>query len=202
MRIRQSLILTVFSVVVVAGFATACGGKKYVTVTIPPRLDLTRYERAALAMFTVENAKGSLHELATRRFAEQVLAASQDVEILEIGNTEPILQQVGEPVFGSDVFAGHMKVTNAKPSGGLGSFGIPHVEATVSVELSVGLYSTRTGGTLWRSGASASEKVGQLSVSGGVPSFSAKDPNAAYGRLVDRLVAVVSQDLYPTDERR
>ena len=136
MRIRQSLILTVFSVVVVAGFATACGGKKYVTVTIPPRLDLTRYERAALAMFTVENAKGSLHELATRRFAEQVLAASQDVEILEIGNTEPILQQVGEPVFGSDaarsvgsshdvpvVFAGHMKVTNAKPSGGLGSFG-------------------------------------------------------------------------------
>ena len=215
MRIRQSLILTVFSVVVVAGFATACGGKKYVTVTIPPRLDLTRYERAALAMFTVENAKGSLHELATRRFAEQVLAASQDVEILEIGNTEPILQQVGEPVFGSDaarsvgsshdvpvVFAGHMKVTNAKPSGGLGSFGIPHVEATVSVELSVGLYSTRTGGTLWRSGASASEKVGQLSVSGGVPSFSAKDPNAAYGRLVDRLVAVVTQDLYPTYERR
>jgi hypothetical protein len=195
--------------------AAACGGRKYVTVTIPPRLDLARYERAALAAFTVENAKGSLHELATRRFAEHVLAASQEVEVLELGSTEPVLAQVGEREFGPAaaksigtshdvpvVFAGHMKVSNVKPSGGIGGFGIPHVEATVAVELSVGLYSTRTGGTLWRSGASASEKVGHLSVAGGVPSFSAKDPNAAYGRLVDRLIAVVTQDLYPTYERR
>jgi hypothetical protein len=139
--------------------------------------------------------------------------------VLELGNTDPVLQQVGERVFGPAaaksigmshdepvVFAGHLKVSNAKPSGGLGAgfggIGVPHVEATVSVELTVGLYSTRTGGTLWRSGASASEKVGQLSVAGGIPSFSAKDPDAAYGRLVDRLIAVVTLDLYPTYERR
>jgi hypothetical protein len=211
--------LTWVSVVVLAGLVAACGGKKYVTVTIPPRLQLGQYERTALAMFTVENAKGSLHELATRRFAERVLAATSEVEVLELGNTDPVLQQVGERVFGPEaaksigmshdvpvVFAGHMKVSNAKASGGLGSgfggIGIPHVEATVSVDLTVGLYSTRTGGTLWRSGASASEKVGQVSVSGGIPSFSAKDPDAAYGRLVDRLIAVVTQDLYPTYERR
>jgi hypothetical protein len=66
----------------------------------------------------------------------------------------------------------------------------------------VALYSTRTGGTLWRSGAAASERVGQLSISGGQPTFSAKDPAAAYGRLVDRLVASVSQDLYPTYQRQ
>jgi hypothetical protein len=215
MRMFNDRMLAWFCVVALAGLAAACGGKKYVTVTIPPRLDVGQFERAALAMFTVENAKGSLHELATRRFAEHVLAASQGVEVLELGSTEPVLQQVGERVFGPEaarsvgtahdvpvVFAGHMKVSNVKPSGGIGGFGIPHVEATVAVELSVGLYSTRTGGTLWRSGASASEKVGQLSVAGGIPSFSAKDPNAAYGRLVDRLIAVVTQDLYPTYERR
>jgi hypothetical protein len=200
---------------VLAVSAIACGGNKYATVTIPPRLELGQYERAALASFTVENAKGSLHELATRRFSEHVLAASRDVEVLELGSTAPVLQKVGESQFGPEaakaigvshdvpvVFGGHLKVSNAKPSGGIGGFGIPHVEATVTVELTVGLYSTKTGGTLWRSGAAASEKVGQLSVVGGVPSFSAKDPNAAYGRLVDQLISAVTRDLYPTYERR
>ena len=104
------------------------------------------------------------------------------------------------------VFAGHMKVSNVKPSGGiiggLSSLATPHFEATVSVELDVALYSSRTGGTLWRAGASASEKVGSLIINRGEPTFSAKDPNLAYGRLVDRLVSVVSQDLFPTYERR
>jgi len=50
----------------------ACGGKR---VLVPPRLDLMPYGRVALVIFTVENAKGSLHEFATQRFAEEVLAA-------------------------------------------------------------------------------------------------------------------------------
>jgi hypothetical protein len=162
----------------------------------------------------VENAKGSLHELATRRFAESALHAQQ-VEILEVGDVDAVLRQVGEPMFGAAaaktflqshdvpaVFAGHLKVSNAKPTIGLASLTEPHFEANVAVELSVALYSTRTGGTLWRSGAAASERVGQLSISGGQPTFSAKDPAAAYGRLVDRLVASVSQDLYPTYQRQ
>ncbi len=198
--------------VLLAGFLVACGGKRQ-TITIPPRLDVSQYGRAALLTFTVENAKGSLHELATRRFAEHVLQASRGVEIVEVGHADAVLQRTGERPFGPVaakaigdahdvpvVFSGHVKVSNVKPSGGL--LGIPYVEANVSVDLSVGLYSARTGGTLWRSGAVSSEKVGQLSIIGGEPSFSATDPNAAYGRLVDRLVAVVSRDLYPTYERR
>ena len=57
-------------VLMLAGVAAACGGKKYVTVTVPPRLELGQYQRVALTTFTVQNAKGSLHELATRRWAE------------------------------------------------------------------------------------------------------------------------------------
>ena len=201
-------------VLILAGTAAACGGKKYVTVTVPPRLELGQYQRVALTTFTVQNAKGSLHELATRRWAERVLAAQRDVELLEVGTVDPVLQQVGESTFGPAaaksygvshdvpaVFAGHLKVSPVKASGGLTSFAVPHFETTVSVELSVVLYSTRSGGTLWRAGSEASERVGQVAVVGGQPSFSAKDPNAAYGRLVDRLIAAVSQDLYPTYER-
>ena len=208
-----------FAVVVTLAVAGCGPGKKYVTVTIPPVLDVTQYERAALTTFTVENAKGSLHELATRRFAEYVLRAQRDVEVLEVGSVASTLQQVGEPRFGAAaakavgsthdvpvVFAGHLKVSNVKPTGGimggLSSLTTPYLEATVSVELDVALYSSRTGGTLWRAGSAASEKVGSLVVTGGMPSFSAKDPNLAYGRLVDQLVSAVSQDLFPTYERR
>jgi hypothetical protein len=203
------------AIVSALGVVAACHGTRYTTVTIPPRLELAQYERAALTTFSVENAKGSLNELATRRFAESVLQAQRDVEVLEVGSVDDTLQRVGESTFGPAaakavgserdvpvVFAGHMKVSNVRPSGGLTSFAVPHLEATIAVELDVALYSTRTGGTLWRAGSSASEKVGQVSMSGNLPTFSAKDPNAAYGRLVDRLVAVVSQDLYPTFERR
>lgn len=206
------------AVMVLVTLAAACGPKQpkqqVVTVTIPPRLDLTQHKRAALTTFTVQNAKGSLHELATRRFAEAALHA-QPVEILEVGEAGPVMQQAGESVFGPAtakaygnshdvpvVFAGHLKVSNARPSGGITGLTVPHFEATISVELSVALYSARTGGTLWRSGAEAAEKVTQLSFIGGEPSFSAQDPNAAYGRLVDRLVSVVSKDMYPTYERR
>jgi hypothetical protein len=211
MRVWGWLGLTVLAVSV----AACGGGKRYVTVTVPPRLDLGQYERVALTTFTVENAKGTLHEFASQRFAESILQAQRNVEVLEVGAPGAVLQQVGERTFGPGaaktygnshdvpaVFAGHLKVSNVKPSGGLTSFAIPHVEATVSVEMSVALFSTRSGGTLWRSGAAASEKVGHLSIlRGGEPTFSAKDPAAAYGRLVDQLVSAVSRDLYPTYER-
>jgi hypothetical protein len=198
------------------GLVAACGGSgtKYTTVTIPPRLDLTQYDRAAITTFTVENAKGSLNELATRRFGETVLR-TQKVELIEAGTVDDAMQKTGETTFGPAtakaignerdvpaVIAGHMKVSNVRPSGGLTSFAVPHLEVTLAVDLDVALYSSRTGGTLWRASSSASERVGQVSMSGNMPTFSAKDPNAAYGRLVDRLVAVVSQDLYPTYERR
>jgi hypothetical protein len=209
--------LTGIAVLTAVGLTIACGGgHRASTVTVPPRLDLREYGRAAaLVEFTSENAKGSLHELATRRFSEQVLSATRGVEMIELGSADPLLQQSGERQFGAAtaklvgsshevpvVFAGNLKVSNIKASGGMVVLSLPRIEATVSVELNVALYSTQSGGTLWRSGAAATEKVGQLSMAGGQPSFSAKDPNAAYGHLVDRLVSIVTRDLYPTYERR
>ena len=118
------------AVLFAAATVTACHGSKYVTVTVPPALELTQYERAALTTFTVENAKGSLNEVATRHFAEAVLRAQRDVEVLEVGTVDETLLRVGESkfgpaaakAFGSErdvpvVFAGHLKVSNVRPSG-------------------------------------------------------------------------------------
>jgi hypothetical protein len=96
------------------------------------------------------------------------------------------------------VFVGHLKMSNITPSGGLAGLTGGHVEATVSAELSVALLATSSGGTLWRSSGVATRKIGGLSLVGGEPFFSAKDPNKAYTGLVGDLVDYVTRDLRPT----
>ncbi|HXV85097.1 MAG TPA: hypothetical protein VD793_00280 [Gemmatimonadales bacterium] len=184
-------------------------------IMVPPRLDLDPYRRVALVAFTIERAKGSLHELATERFAEEVLAAQTGIEVLEVGLQDSLIRRVGETQFGpasaqalgerrgvAAVFAGHLVVSDVKPSASLLGLRVPFVEATVSVELTVRLLSTESGGTVWRASAAATEKVGQIGLVGGEPVFSARDPNDAYGSLVNRLVVAVTHDLRPTWRRQ
>jgi len=195
-----------------AALAAGCGGSH--SVLVPPRLDLQPYGRVGLFTFTAQGAKGSLNELATERFSEAMLNGQSGIEVLELGTADTLLQRVGEAEFGPAaaqavgkarglpaVFVGHLTVSNIKPSGGLLGLSTPFVQATVSVELSVRLMSTQSGGTLWRSSAAASDKVGGLAIVNGEPHFAAKNPNDAYGQLVDRLVYAVTRDLRPTWER-
>lgn len=192
----------------VAALSAGCAGTR---VLVPPRLDLQPHGSVGLVTFTVENAKGTLHDFATQRFAEEVLAGQSGIELLELGNLDSLVHGVGETQFGPAsaqalgdqrdvpvVFVGHLQVSNVKPSGGIVGLSVPFVQATVTVDLLVRLISTRSGGTLWRASASASEKVGSVALVGGVPNFSAKDPNDAYGRLVNSLVWTVTRDLRPT----
>jgi len=185
----------------------ACGGKY---VWVAPRLDLQPHSPVGLVTFTVENAQGTLHEVATQRFAEAAFAGQENIEILELGDAATLLSKVGETELGPRaaqaigeehrvpaVFVGHLVVSNVKPSGALGPFGGAHLRATVSVDLTVRLLSTATGGTLWSRSARATETVGEVGLVNGRPVFGAEDPNEAYGRLVDLLVDEVTMDLRP-----
>lgn len=195
--------------------AAACGGGTPLhNVLLPPQMDLTQYGHVGLVTFTTENAKGKLAALATGKFEEYVLGAQHGIEVLELGAPEPLLQRVGAMDLGPAaaqalatdsnpvpaVFFGHLKVSNVKPSGGL--LGITHLEGTVTVEMTVALLSTKTGGTLWRSSSTRSEKIGGVSIVGGVPYFSAEDPNDAYGHLINALVYDVTYDFRSTWVRR
>ena len=169
-------------------------------VLLPPTLNLVPYKNIGLFVFSVENARGNLHEFATRRFEEYVLAAQSGIEIREFTSADSAQvflssgDEKGVPV----AFFGHLKISNVKPSGGLTSGLAPVMQATVTVDLSVWLVNTRTGGVMWRRSSSSTEKVGGLSFIGGTPSFSAKDPNDAYGRLVNQLVYNVTYDVRST----
>jgi hypothetical protein len=190
----------------------ACGGKY---VWLAPRLDLQPHSPVGLVTFTIENAQGTLHEVATRRFAEAAFAGQEDIEILELGEAEAVLAGIGQAELGPAaaqaigeqhrvpaVFLGHLIVSNVKPSGALPPFGGPQLRATVSVELTVRLLSTATGGTLWTRSARATETVGEVGLVNGRPYFGAEDPNEAYGRLVELLVDDVTMDLRPQRVRQ
>ena len=153
-------------------------------------------ESEAAAEFAAENAKSTLGDVATRRFEEYLLAAQNGFEVQDFvaaDSAAALSGARGVPV----VFLGHLKVSDVKPSGGLGLVSA-HLEANISAELSVELRSTRTGGILWRASSAATEQIGQVAVQGGTPELSARDPNDAYGRLVDRLVHAVTWDLRST----
>jgi hypothetical protein len=204
MRAMHRVGWALFVIVAAAG----CGSNK---VLVPPQLDLGSYGSLAIVTFTVENARGSLHQLATERFAEAVLAAQPGIELLELGAQDTLVRRVGENQLGvaaaqelgrqrrvGAVFAGHLVITNPKASGGLGGLVTPHLEATVRADLSVRLLSGRSGGTVWRSSAWATQKVGQVQVVNGTLDFMAKDPEKAYGSMINRLVELVTEDMRST----
>jgi hypothetical protein len=189
--------------------SVSCGSK---SVLVPARVDLRQYGQIALMTFTIENAKGSLHTYATERFSEEVLVAQPGVEILELGSTDSLIASAGEREFGPRsaralerqapvVFLGHLKVSDVKPSAQF-SLSAPRLEAKVTVELTVRLVSTGSGGTLWRASVSSTETLGHVGLSGGQPTFSADDPNDAYGRLVGYLVRQATWDFRPTWQKQ
>jgi len=196
--------------VIATGIAlSACASQ---LAQVPPRLDLGNYERIALVTFSADQSKNSLGQLATQRFAEEVLASQSGFELLELGPADSsvarLLAEGDAPAaaqaLGRDrhipaVFFGRLAVSDARPRGGVSAGGDVNVAATVSAELNVRLLSTNTGGTLWRSSGAASQSVGQVAMyAGRMPSVSATDPNAAYANMVDQVVAQVTRDFRPT----
>ena len=197
---------------VITGLACA---RHYVMITVPPRMDLHPYGKIGLVSFTVENAKGNMHQFATERFAENVLSAQPGIEVLELGNIDTMMQRLGERELGpltaqeigkqrgvSAVFAGHLKITNPTASGGIAGLVTPHLEATIRTDLTVRLLSASSGGTVWRSSAWATQKVGGLSIVGGQLNFGARDPKTAYGPMVNTIVNIVTRDMWSTTQRQ
>lgn len=170
---------------------SACAAKY---AQVPARLDLEPYGRIALVAFTAERTDSAMSALATRRFAEALLA-SQGVELLELdaAPADSTLERLHVPA----MFVGELKLSDVRPHGGLSPAGMS-VRGGVSAELSVRLLSRRTGGTVWRSSAAANGTVGRVTLTRGLPSVAVRDREAAYGELVQTLVAGVTRDLRPT----
>jgi hypothetical protein len=189
----------------IAAFGSVgCAAKR---VLVPPLLDVTPYGRVGLVTFTAENAKGDLNTLATEYFAEEVLEA-QTIELLELGTLDELLAELGVSRLDLDafraigeaydvpaVFVGDLDVSDVEPRASLAAL---RVEANITVQAAVRLVSTESGGSIWRESARITDQVGHLSLTGGIPDFSAEDPRKAYGPLVEALAYELTWDLRPT----
>jgi hypothetical protein len=186
---------------------SACASKY---AQVPPRLDLRPHGQVALVTFTAPDEHRAMSELATRRFAEALLASQPGIELLELSasdsvlrslprGTDPVVlaQTLGEAKGIPAVFVGELKVSGVKPRARLAVDDV-NLRATVAAELGVRLLSTRAGGTLWRSSSSASGTVGRLALAGGLPSISVRETEDAYADIVGSLVEHVTADLRPT----
>ncbi len=197
MRVFRVLVC---SLIILAVFG--CGGSHRPPrqrVLLPPSLNLVPYHNVGLFLFSVENAKGNLHQFATQRFEEYVLAAQTGIEIREFTSADSSRVFSPADTTGCPVaFFGHLKISNVKPRGGLTVGLAPVLRASVTVELSVWLVNTRSGGVMWRRSSASTEEVGGLSFIGSTPSFSARDPNDAYGHLINQLVYNVTYDVRST----
>ncbi|HEY8196384.1 MAG TPA: hypothetical protein VIG04_05375 [Gemmatimonadales bacterium] len=208
---RNSLsrhVRTQYALALCGALALSACSSKYASV--PARLDLAPYGRIAVVAFSTEQSNRDMSTLATQRFAEALLSSQSGVELLELEGTDASLKSfaadadaaamalaLGREKNVPAVFVGHLKVSKVKPRGNISASGM-NVRAAVSAELTVRLLSTKSGGTLWRSSSATNGTVGQLAMSGALPSIAMRDKEEAYGEMVGELINSVTRDLRPT----
>lgn len=203
---------TLISLLLITTLIPACGTK----VLIPPRVDLREHEILGIVDFQ-SNARGELAALATRKFLEAARAEQGMVRVVELGSESELLKavqadrldrdavrKIGEKYQVNTLVTGTLTVSDVRPSivldPGL-SFG--SISADVDAELSARMLETATGASLWGNSAALTQKVAQISVFGGKDfSFDAKDPEKAYGKLINSLVQQVTRDFRSTWEYR
>src|SRR5207302_8582115 len=114
MRARRVLVVS-FILLAIFGCGGGAGARRPVRqrVLLPPALNLVPHHNIGLFVFSVENAKGNLHEFATHRFEEYVLAAQNGIEMREFTSADSArvfaspADTNGCPV----AFFGHLKIS-------------------------------------------------------------------------------------------
>ncbi|MEO0185694.1 MAG: hypothetical protein ABIL20_07840 [candidate division WOR-3 bacterium] len=183
---------------------TTCGKK----VMIPPRINLKEHEIVGMIQFKCSN-EGKLASLATRRFKQAIREDQGTVRIVDLGTEKEVLrkigrnkldkesfQLIGEKYEVNTIFVGNLNISDIRPDIDIGLvLRSMSINAEVDAELDVQMIETETGASLWNGSASATRRIGGLSViERKFFTFDADDPDRAYGELVDVLVDYLSRD--------
>ena len=194
-------------------FVSSCSHT--VKVLIPPRLDLKNYEAVGLIQFT-SNAKGNLQPFVTQKFLQSVQAAQPGIRVLELGPESAVLDSVqhsqmdieavkaiGQEYNLKGLITGNLNVTNVKPNLEvltiIKSMG---VSAEVQAALTVRIFETQSGATVWTRSSNDKRTVAHVSLTGDIVNFGAEDPEEAYGELAKSLVYRITDDFWSHRERQ
>jgi hypothetical protein len=176
-------------------------------VMVPPQIDLRSRETIGVIRFG-STAKGELGPMATRRFTEAARRDQGLVRIVDLGSRDQALQSIGRERLDPDalialgrkngvktIVTGELAVSKVRPDVSIDSLlRSGSVTAQVDASLEVQMYEVDSGAALWNRSARATHSVGNVRIWGAKEfAFDAKNPDQAYGDLVDDLVAQVSR---------
>jgi len=154
------------------------------------------------------SAEGDIAKFTTQKFIEAITEDQKGVEIIDLGNEADILSEVDRKRLDPDalmeigqkynvrsVITGDLQISDIKPHINIELI-IESASASADVEatLTSKMLSTGNGAIIWTSSSKEKERVGHVSIFSGHFSFDAKDPQDAYGELVESLVHDVTRD--------
>jgi hypothetical protein len=181
-------------------------------VAVPPRVDLHSYEIIGVVEFE-SDAEGNLPAFATQRFIESIQRSQPGVHVLELGNATDLkgtlgidkldyaaMQSIKEQYGVDAVIIGDMEVSDIRPNFDLQNvISAMNVSAEVDASLATRLFETTRGATVWTKSTQRTDKVAHVGMNrGGSVRFDSKDPDKAYGALVDALVHDITRDFRVT----
>ena len=178
---------------------------KRTTVQVPPRVDLHALGTIGIVEFQ-SGAKGNLPAFATQRFIEALQESQPGIRVLELGHVDDLskdngsvdhatIKALGEKYDLDAVIVGDLAVKEVRPNVDVVSMiKSMSVSADVDAALTARLLETGRGATLWTRGSRCTRTVAHVGMGGGKVVFDARDPDSAYGELVNALVNEITDD--------
>ncbi|HKI96694.1 MAG TPA: hypothetical protein VJ992_15500 [Gemmatimonadales bacterium] len=197
--------------VAAAAAALGCGR----TVLVPPRVDLAPLATLGIIDFT-SSSEGVLAHYTTERFLEMIRRGQGTIPIVEIGTRDDALRAIGADSFDFDalkalgakyhirtLIVGQLTLSNVRPNlRVVPRVGYVGVSANVTGTLVTRMVDVETGASLWNASSTHSAPVGFVTIAGSHIAFNAREPDRAYGELVNPIVQDVTRDFRPTREHR
>ena len=196
---------------------TACAAKM-VTVTVPPRMELSTYPSIGVIEF-VSPQSGTIGADATRKFIANIHSAQPGVRILELGSQAKILQDVGHAEMDfrairaigqkygvAAVLTGTVELTEPRPtvniSTNLSSLSAK-AKAKVDGRMSAKLWETDSGASSWSNNSWGNWTVGGISLSSnGNVSAGYHYSQEKQEQILMSLVNALNGDFWSTYEKR
>jgi hypothetical protein len=175
MILRLALLLPFLSLGVLG-----CGGSRYVTVRVPPEVDLRTYQAVGIIEFG-SNADAAVNRYATQRFQSSVQSAQPGTRLVELGTAESVLAAIGARQLDADaikkigtrfgvaaVFDGNIKFSEPKVNvRGITDLATAQggARAEMRGDMFARLVETKTAASVWSNSSWATKQLGGVHVS-------------------------------------
>jgi hypothetical protein len=200
---RRIIFFSLFTLLILS---TGCS-----RVMVPPAFDLKPHEVIGIIQFKCNN-EGKLAGFTTQKFMEWITTDQKDIAIIELGNEKDALAAIQKEKLGPEevkligqkynvksMFVGEIEISDVHPHISIGpGFSFASASAEVEATLTVKLINTDNSATIWLGSSRGKSDVGSVGLFGGSFIFDAKDPELAYGKLVETLGKRATKDFRNT----